>query len=459
MKARRYISLCRQRGKNMADTGREVESLLVKASPNDVEHCIRAVKKSNLDNNLMWVKDSAGTLDLFFAAGACYGRNMTLPTVQLWRIAFMALLLVLLPGIARADGVPRPDFGPVDTKWEPSPGLQLGIYGVMDVGISHASDEGGKSNTYFQDGALQGNRLGITADMIVNDDTSAIFRLESGYSLGTGATGQGGTQWGRAAYVGLASKSWGSMTAGRHYDFSWDLARVTLGSKIGPFAFLPGDYDNQSGDLRINNSIKYYSPVFDGFQFGALHGFGQTAGDFKKNSTEGLGASYANGPFTVMAAYTLFRNLVIDPKNALGVQTFLGAPLAGTITTDSVKNTALAASYNFGSFELQGLTNTTQFNAAGHSADLDTNAITGMYSFTPQLKFGTGYYKSRMEVYTWRRIPAVIDFRINKWVDIYAMATNVKAGGPGIVATTYSVSPLATGQSLTNYRFGIRFRF
>jgi len=383
----------------------------------------------------------------------------TKPMVQLGRTFFATLLLVTLSGIASADGVPRPDFGPVETKWEPAPGLQLGIYGVMDVGISHASDEGGKSNTYFQDGALQGNRLGITADMLVDDDTSAIFRLESGYSLGTGATGQGGTQWGRNAYVGLASKTWGSMTAGRQYDFSWDLARVTLGSKIGPFAFLPGDYDNQSGDLRINNSIKYYSPLFDGFQFGALHGFGQQAGDFKKNSTDGLGASYANGAFTVMAAYTLFHNLVIDPKNSLGVQTFLGAPLAGTVATDSVKNTALAASYNFGSFELQGLTNTTQFNAAGQSDNLVTNAISGMYSFTPQLKFGTGYYKSRMDVFTWRRVPAVLDYRINKWVDVYAMAANVKVGGPGIVAWTYSASPIASGQSLTTYRFGIRFRF
>jgi hypothetical protein len=123
----------------------------------------------------------------------------TNPMELLWRTFFATLLLVTLSGIVRADGVPRPDFGPVETKWEPSPGLQLGIYGVMDVGISHASDEGGKSNTYFQDGALQGNRLGITSDMAFDADTSAIFRLESGYSLGTGATGQGGTQWGRAA--------------------------------------------------------------------------------------------------------------------------------------------------------------------------------------------------------------------------------------------------------------------
>ena len=155
----------------------------------------------------------------------------------------------------------------------------------------------------------------------------------------------------------------------------------------------------------------------------------------------------------------MFHNLVIDPKNSLGVQTFLGAPLAGTVTTDSVRNTALAASYNFGTFELQGLTNTTRFNAAGHSADLDTNAITGMYSFTPQLKFGTGYYRSTMEVFTWTKVPAVIDYRINKWVDIYAMAVNIKVSGPGIVATSYLVSPLPNGQSLTLYRLGMRFRF
>ena len=375
------------------------------------------------------------------------------------KAAIVALLLSTLSGIAWADGVSRPDFGPVDIKLEPTPGLKFGLYGVMDVGISHASDEGGKSNTYYQDGVLQGNRLGITGDIAVNADTSAIFRLESGYSLGTGALAQGGTQWGRGAYAGLESKSWGSLTAGRHYDFSWDLARVTLASKIGPFAFLPGDYDNQSGDLRINNSFKYYSPVFDGFQFGALHGFGQTAGDSEKNSTDGLGASFANGPLTVMIAYTLFHNLVIDPQNALGVQTFFGAPLTGTIATDSVKNTAIAASYRFGSFELQGLTNKTQFNAISHSSDLDTNAISGMYFFTPQLMIGTGYYKSRLEAYTWTRVPAIIDYRINKWIDVYAEGASAKVTGSGIVATMYNVSPLANGPDLTIYRFGARFRF
>jgi predicted porin len=372
---------------------------------------------------------------------------------------FAAVAVLALQGTAHASGVDRPDFGPVDLKWEATPGLQFGLYGVMDVGISHANDEGGKSNTYYQDGVLQGNRLGITGDVTIDDDISAIFRLEGGFSLGTGASGQGGTLWGRAAYAGLESKSWGSLTAGRQYDFAWDLAKVTLAAKIGPFAFLPGDYDNQSGDLRINNSIKYYSPTFAGIHFGALHGFGQTAGDFKKNSTDGLGAGFVDGRFAVMAAYTVFHNLVIDPNNALGVQTFFGSPVVGTIATDSVKNTAIAASYRFASFELQGLANRTQFNGLGHSSDLDTNAVTGIYSFSPRLMVGTGYYRSRMEAYTWKRIPAIVDYRINKWVDAYAEAAGQRVSGPGIVATTYSVTPLATGSYLAVYRLGMRVKF
>lgn len=35
----------------------EVEILLVEDNPTDAELCIRALKKNNLANNLVWVKD------------------------------------------------------------------------------------------------------------------------------------------------------------------------------------------------------------------------------------------------------------------------------------------------------------------------------------------------------------------------------------------------------------------
>lgn len=53
----------------------EVEILLVEDNPTDAELCIRALKKHNLANKLVWVKDGAEALDFIFAQGAYTGRD------------------------------------------------------------------------------------------------------------------------------------------------------------------------------------------------------------------------------------------------------------------------------------------------------------------------------------------------------------------------------------------------
>ena len=54
----------------------EVEILLVEDNPTDAELAIRALKKSNLANKLVWVKDGAEALDFIFASGAYANRNV-----------------------------------------------------------------------------------------------------------------------------------------------------------------------------------------------------------------------------------------------------------------------------------------------------------------------------------------------------------------------------------------------
>lgn len=54
----------------MDDEVKEVEILLVEDSPSDGELAIRALRKNNLANNLVWVKDGAEALDFLFATGA-----------------------------------------------------------------------------------------------------------------------------------------------------------------------------------------------------------------------------------------------------------------------------------------------------------------------------------------------------------------------------------------------------
>ena len=61
----------------MDETVKEVEILLVEDNPTDAELAIRALKKSNLANKLVWVKDGAEALDFIFAGGAYSGRQMT----------------------------------------------------------------------------------------------------------------------------------------------------------------------------------------------------------------------------------------------------------------------------------------------------------------------------------------------------------------------------------------------
>jgi two-component system response regulator len=58
---------------------KEVEILLVEDNPTDAELCIRSLKKNNLANKLVWVKDGAEALDFLFATGAYAERSVTCP--------------------------------------------------------------------------------------------------------------------------------------------------------------------------------------------------------------------------------------------------------------------------------------------------------------------------------------------------------------------------------------------
>ncbi len=61
----------------MPDPSSPVEILLVEDNPTDAELCIRSLKKHNLTNHLVWVKDGAEALDFLFTRGSYSGRDKT----------------------------------------------------------------------------------------------------------------------------------------------------------------------------------------------------------------------------------------------------------------------------------------------------------------------------------------------------------------------------------------------
>lgn len=67
----------------MVATDSIVDILLVEDNPNDAELATHALKKVNLANRLVWVKDGEAALDFLFHRGAYATRPNTLPRVVL----------------------------------------------------------------------------------------------------------------------------------------------------------------------------------------------------------------------------------------------------------------------------------------------------------------------------------------------------------------------------------------
>ncbi len=205
------------------------------------------------------------------------------------------------------------------------------VYGIVDAGIVAESGGAAGSVTKLTSGVASGSRLGFKGTEDLGGGLSALFLLENGFSVDTGALGQGGLLFGRQAYVGLKG-DFGTVTFGRHYTPEY----LTL-AFADPFATgMAGDAANilpNSGNAasRMDNTIKYVSPTVSGFTGELAYGFGEVAGDTGAGRQIGLAVGYANGPLNVRLGYHNRNNDTATVKN-----------------TDNAKNTLLAATYDFG---------------------------------------------------------------------------------------------------------------
>jgi two-component system, response regulator len=62
---------------------KEIEILLVEDNPNDAELAIRSLKKQNLANNLVWLKDGEEALDFLFQKGKYSSGGNNIPRIML----------------------------------------------------------------------------------------------------------------------------------------------------------------------------------------------------------------------------------------------------------------------------------------------------------------------------------------------------------------------------------------
>jgi predicted porin len=373
------------------------------------------------------------------------------------------------------------------------------LFGLIDTGVVYQNNarvtpsnpaSAGASAWSMQSGNVFTSRWGLRGQEDLGGGLSAVFWLENGFNVDSGALKNGGDLFGRQAWVGLRSSQYGTLSLGRQYDFMVDyIAPMSAtGSGFGGnLASHVYDNDNLNNDLRLNNSVKFSSASYGGFKAGAMYAFSGEAGGFANNSAYSLGTSYSYGPFNAAAAY-LQINRTAQPTlaNASGaVSTGDGDQLT---TGGSQQIYGAGAQYKFGKSSV-GLvwTHSITYNVTGiwqggstsigalngGYIKLDNFEINGRYFVRPDFSLGASYTYttggfggatkgSTSATPHWNQVMAQADYLLSDRTDIYLEGVYQRVGGGNgngaFDASVYSLDP-ATGDQQVVVAVGVKHRF
>jgi len=162
--------------------------------------------------------------------------------------------------------------------WAPAAMAQSGVtvYGLLDTGLAHLTNVNAAGDSVTKMPTLTGSfpsRLGFRGIEDLGGGLSAVFTLESGLSLDTGAMAQGGRLFGRQASVGLKG-DFGTVSLGRMINMTYV---ATLKSDImGPNLFGISSIDPYLPNARSDNAVGYLGN-FNDFVIGATYSTGRDA--------------------------------------------------------------------------------------------------------------------------------------------------------------------------------------
>ena len=180
------------------------------------------------------------------------------------------------------------------------------IYGTVDAGF--VSERGGVNGNVnkLDSGVASASRIGFKGTEDLGSGLSALFVLETGFNVDNGTQDKAGSIFNRQAYVGLSSKTTGTLTLGRQYTPWYN----TLSKVADPFAAgYAGSAKNLfTSNTRTSNTVLYTSPNFNGFDADVAYTFGEKAESNKIGRQIGASVGYSNGPLNARLAYNTTSN-------------------------------------------------------------------------------------------------------------------------------------------------------
>jgi GBP family porin len=351
------------------------------------------------------------------------------------------------------------------------------LYGLIDAGITYTNNQHGHSNWQETSGSVNGSRWGLRGAEDLGGGLKAIFTLENGFGINNGTLKQGGREFGRQAFVGLASNQFGTVTLGRQYDSVVDyVAPLSLtGSQYGGTQFAhPFDNDNLNNSFRNNNAVKYQSVNYGGFKFGGMYGFSNAAGAFANNRSYSAGASYNWGGLNVAAAYMQLNN---------GGSSNTGGAVSDDFTFAASRQQTWGAgvSYAFGPAtaglvytqtnlrQLVGIGAAAGGTAAatphsGDSAHFQNFEVNGRYALTPALSLAASYTYTRASLEArnpnFNQFNLQTAYALSKRTDVYVQGEYQHVSeGSGVNANINGLGASSSNNNQVAVTAGLRHRF
>jgi predicted porin len=290
------------------------------------------------------------------------------------------------------------------------------IYGSFDGGLRNQTSAGkagdpaanaGTKTSVGSTGTYNSNRIGFKGVEDLGGGMNAHFVLETGFNTGTGALNNTISQlFDRAASVGIGG-TWGSLDFGRQYSVSFKTIGVydpfnykytgiiplataaagSQGSASNPVGF---------GSTRFNNDIQY-SGTFGPVTAYAEYALGEVTGDNSAGRATAVGATYANGPLSLGAAYTQRK---VNPALPFPSASATGSANVATKASDQNNNQwTIGGAYKFGAARVAlGYIDEKQDLRVGGDAHVK-NVWGGVsYAITPALELTGAYYRTKGDV-------------------------------------------------------------
>jgi len=315
------------------------------------------------------------------------------------------------------------------------------IYGIADasIGIEDTDAPGEDSRTVISSGTQSTSRIGFRGTEDLGNGLKALFNVEAGYAIDTGASDTAGL-FQRRAVVGLQG-AFGTITVGREYGPIAAVAQSADPLGHGFYGSSLTGFGNGRLTRRLSNSVNYKSdPFAGGLTFLAAYSAGERQTDDPSGSLVGAAVEYKNGPLYLGAGYQQTERLA----------------------TGDDKEYTVGAGFTVGAFDLRAVY--MEAEPEGPNNEFKYATVGGIYTAGPN-KFYASVHQQRLENGArGNGFSLAYSYTLSKRTNLYSSYGRVRNNGLGVFGLTsaggtFAPPATAPGADPQVFNVGVRHSF